>query len=59
MSGMLYQLGRGLPLRAGDVVDISGPHDRYGVVLEKRESGCFLIRGLGENLPPGVNITKV
>lgn len=47
MGENLYQLGKGLNLRIGDMVEINGPHDQYGVVIGKQGSGNFLIRGKG------------
>ena len=44
---MLYQLGKGLNINEGEIVLINGPFDKYGLVIEKLESGYFLIRGLG------------
>ena len=47
MSENLYQLGKGQNLKIGDTVTVNGPHDKYGIILSKQESGYFLIRGLG------------
>ena len=36
----------------GNLVDMNGPHDRYGRILKEQEGGTFLIRGLGKSKPP-------
>lgn len=49
MSGNLYQLEtRALP---GQLMIVGGPHDTYGRVMQRRESGFHLIRGLGHQKP--------
>ena len=45
--GWTYQLGKGLDLHVGQVVLINGPHDKYGIVLSKRENGWYVIMGTG------------
>ena len=49
MSGNLYQLRTAAPV--GAMVTISGPHDTYGRVMKKQDSGFHLIRGLGDHRP--------
>lgn len=54
MSGNLYQLRTtALP---GQHVLIDGPHDTYGKVIKRQESGYHLIRGLGHVRPTGVRV---
>lgn len=54
MSGNLYQLKT--PARAGQHVVIDGPYDRFGIVMDERENGYHLIRGLGIAQPKNVII---
>ena len=51
MSGNLYQLRTDAPV--GSPVIIDGPHDRYGKVMARRDSGYHLIRGTGMQKPAG------
>lgn len=53
---MLYQFKR---LTCG-AVEINGPHDRYGLIIKKQDSGTYLIRGTGDEIitPEQWNDTK-
>lgn len=54
MSGNLYQLKT--HAQPGQHVLIDGHHDRYGMVMAKRQSGFHLILGLGFEKPAATTI---
>lgn len=54
MPGNLYQLKTAA--KPGQHVVIDGAYDKYGIVMDLRENGYHLIRGLGHSKPPNVTI---
>ncbi len=56
MAGNLYQLRSNHKLRRGDSVQVNGPYDKFGIVInpdasEDRKNGYLnMIRGTGQSL---------